>query len=248
INYDKLLLLGDSLMEFCYNQLPYSHESPTDSTPNDKNHINQNEAEYFNQQIHFTFGSALAHVYTRKLDIVQRGFGGYNTSHISLLLESLLNNDEFVKNLKLIIISGGTNDASTQDNAYLSLKDVRSNFVKMIKLIKEKNINLIIIGSPVYFPEIFSKMCYEDVQKGYNLDNDLVLQYHNQARELCEQNDIPFLDLRSIMIDNYNSTLTSDGLHLSGYGQYLLYKEMMRLIKQHFPQLYPDNIIKKLPT
>jgi len=80
IDYDKFLLFGDS--------------------------ITQGGCD----QSGFAFAAALQHDYARRLDVVNRGFSGYNTANAVVILPSIIQ-PPTNSNIRLITVFFGANDA-----------------------------------------------------------------------------------------------------------------------------------------
>ncbi|ODV60026.1 SGNH hydrolase [Ascoidea rubescens DSM 1968] len=236
LDYDKILLFGDSLMEFCFRQLPISHEYA----------ILDNENDVTKKNNQFTLGSGLVDVYSRKLDIIHRAFAGYNSLHLKIILKKLFEKNNLTENLKLMILTVGTNDSSTCKNVQCALPDYIKNIKEIIRMVKARGIKLVVFGLPKYYPEIFKKYCLADVENGYFLDNSIIESYNSNLGRICKIHGIPFLDLNALM-SSYDENLTSDGIHLSGYCQYLVFKELLSIIKNELPDLHPENFAKKLP-
>lgn len=237
LDYDKILLFGDSLLEFCFRQLIVRHNGPLSNTQDDitLHHNNQ-----------FTLGSALVDIYSRKCDIVKRAFAGYNSQQMKIILGKLIEKNDLFKNLKLVIISIGTNDSSTCENVKVSLPEYIKNMTEIIQVFQSLGIKVIVLGLPKYYPGIFIDFCPVDVENGYFLDNKVINDYNTSLGHICKVSGVSFLDLNALMADR-DSTWTTDGIHLSGICQYHVFNQLMAIIKRDYPELHPENVTKKLP-
>ena len=118
IQLDQILLFGDSITQYSFDPI-----------------LNG-------------FGASLSHIYVRKLDVVNRGFSGYNTTWCAELLPHVLKTtlpcaqSGYKPSIKLITIFLGANDSVFQGNRqYVSLQDYKKNLCSMIDMIQENDVN-----------------------------------------------------------------------------------------------------------
>lgn len=248
LNYNKFILFGDSITQFT---------SAQDLT--------------------FALQPALQDLYSRKLDIINRGFSGYNSEHAKFILPKILEHElnEEKNNIKLLTIFFGTNDTFQIDDKIneiqaISIERYRENLVAMVKLCIENNIKPIIIG-PTLHDNRLSRIGY--VASGRDLKNDSTTnkrnhEYSKTAASVAQEYGVPFLDLwkgfqnhggwteEQLYSQNGNvdeseyinlSSLLHDGIHLTGEGYKILYKELIRIINDQFPHMNPDNLPLNLP-
>ncbi|ODV59033.1 SGNH/GDSL hydrolase family protein [Ascoidea rubescens DSM 1968] len=232
LSFDKLLLFGDSITEFCYNINPISSKTPSYS---------------------FALGPALQETYKRKLDVVQRGFAGYNTRHAKQLLPKILDIEHASNKsskVSLIVLYFGSNDAAVNGPQKVPLDEFLCNMELMINQIISKNISLIVLGPAVHDAETWNPAHSDDVKLGNFRTNENNKFYCDELAKLCFKINIPYIHLYDIF-STYKGPwqdLLTDGIHYSGEGYRLMYNEIMENIKIFYPQLYPDNIKSKLPA
>lgn len=94
----------------------------------------------------YGFHPALQNVYIRKLDVINRGFSGYNSEHARQILPKILESET---NIKLMTIFFGTNDAYDYINEIqtVELDRYKDNLSVMVQMVLDKNIKPIIIGA-----------------------------------------------------------------------------------------------------
>ncbi|EEA28395.1 conserved hypothetical protein [Talaromyces marneffei ATCC 18224] len=87
--FDKIILFGDSITQLAYNQ-----------------------------EFGFCFGPAMQDVYNRRLDVVQRGFGGYTSNHGAIIVDRLIEQESTgASKIKLLVVFFGTNDSIVPESA-----------------------------------------------------------------------------------------------------------------------------------
>lgn len=221
LSLDKFLLFGDSITEFSF-----------DSSNNG-------------------FGAKLADTYIRKLDIVNRGFSGYNTNHALYLLPAILNSAD---DIKIMTIFLGTNDASI-DFQKVPVDTVKTNMAKLIQMAKEKDIKIIVIGPGVHD----KKMLDIEIPEGFSSNKSCKL-YCDAIGEVCVEEKVPFIPLFDIFQEASGYTkeeifkedcdfslFLTDGIHYNSKGYTILYDEIIKVIEKEYPEFSPENVVRRLP-
>ncbi|KAH3674343.1 hypothetical protein WICMUC_003369 [Wickerhamomyces mucosus] len=224
---DKFLIFGDSITEFSYN--PY----PNEDGP-----------------VQFGFGAALQHTYTRRLDVVQRGFSGYNTElAIKILPEVLkIEHQQSKSKIKVSTLFFGTNDACLGGVQRIDIHRYIENIKFLIGLFKENDIKVILIGPSKYDEVKFKPGREKDFEAGIIRSNENNLLYSNSLKKIAQEENIPFVDLYSTFDQFTNwKDLLIDGLHYTGEAYKILYNEVLDKIRTWYPELAPENIPFKLP-
>lgn len=94
--FDKIILFGDSITQLAYNQEFGFCFGPA---------MQDGKRIYFN--IHCagkTFILPIPAVYNRKLDVIQRGFGGYTSSHAAIMIDRLIEQESAgASKIKLLV-------------------------------------------------------------------------------------------------------------------------------------------------
>jgi len=200
--------------------------------------------------------SLIANAYQRKLDVISRGFSGYNTRWCLELMPSIFNKEN-LKNTIGVTVFLGANDASLTINKkqHVPIKEFEENLEKIILTFgtygipKEK----VIIISPPPIDEInFAVFCRNG---GYPL-NRLFLttkQYSEVAVAVAKRNRCAFVDYHSIVLQQDDwQTCLCDGLHLSQRGSTLLFKQLKPILddwSSKYPVMFPiwDQVEPKDP-
>jgi len=246
---DQFILFGDSLTQQCFSQ------------------------------VHgFAFGAALADVYARKLDIVNRGLSGYNTTQALRALALCMPEPEHA-HVRFMAIWFGANDSRIQGSPggpdqSVPIDEFKRNIKSMVQhpaVQAHEAIKIILITCP---PLDERKALKHDQEKYPVLGRVLrrtasnTAQYSQAIRDLGDELDLTVLDLWTAMMSRTgntreqpltpgsldvppNQTLQSyvhDGLHLSGEGYRVLYGELMTLIERTWPDDMPARRPMRFPA
>lgn len=234
MEYDKFLLFGDSITQFSNNQ-----------------------------DVGFGLQPALQNLYARKLDVINRGYSGYNSEHARLIFPEILKSS-IGKNIKLMTLFFGTNDAFDyiNDIQTVELERYQDNIETIVQLAKKNNINVIVIGPSLHDPKLAKAMF---ALNGRNIEgnpttNKRLLLYSEAAKEVAQRNNVPFVDLWHAFKENLGLTeqqlfdisadcdypsleaLLRDGIHFTGRAYEILFKLVQRAIADSYPDLTPENL------
>ncbi|MBD3363338.1 hypothetical protein GF362_06500 [Candidatus Dojkabacteria bacterium] len=155
------------------------------------------------------------------------GISGNNTNdYLERMSEEII-----PRNPRLIIWSLGSNDCKRVEDKNNPPDIFEDLYKKNIKKIIEKSLEIadtIFIG---VYPIDDSKTTPIQGKDIYYLLYE-VIKYENIAKEICKENEIPYLDIMSkwLKID-YNSYLAEDGLHANAKGHAEIYKELRIFLK-----------------
>lgn len=216
---DKFLLFGDSITEFC-----------------------------FDPQLEFAMGAALTNDYVRKIDVVNRGFAGYNSDWALKILPNILQKEP---NVKLATVFFGTNDAVSHGVQHVELDKYKLNISNIIRLLKEKGIKIILISPGLHNEtQWFASKPFDTEFRRSNKTNKL---YVDELEKIAKSENISFINTYNLFqnyIKDTNSSdteLLMDGVHYTGKGYKLLYDELKNQINTWYPEFNSDNLQLKLP-
>ncbi|CDO94208.1 unnamed protein product [Kluyveromyces dobzhanskii CBS 2104] len=224
LNYEKFLLFGDSITEFAFN-----------SRMNDDG------------KDQFTLGAALANAYTRKLDVIQRGFGGYTSRWALKLLPKILEQE---KNVAISTIFFGSNDSCQHEHQNVPLPEFKTNNIKLIQMLKSQGVKVVLVGPALYDYDRCHPSNTEEIDQGYIRSNEFYEKYSEAAEEVAKEEGVAFVNLHEAFKRQGDMwpELLCDGLHFTGAGYELMFNELMAAIKEHYPQYLPENVEYKLPN
>mmetsp|Transcript_49921 Transcript_49921/g.53889 ORF Transcript_49921/g.53889 Transcript_49921/m.53889 type:complete len:342 (+) Transcript_49921:105-1130(+) len=242
----KILLLGDSLTQLCFDPSQGNDDGGSGSGSG--------------------WGSALAHQYQRRADVLNRGMSGYNSWwYLKYAAEDGDEGEMSAShiwtepgNVLLITIFFGANDAALPDQGsarlHVALDDYRMNLMKLIDLANRSYPNakiIVITPPPVYGPQrlAWQKKRYGDQATGIvERTTEHTQHYAAMCNEVAQRflKNVACMDLFTAMLEsnkkNTNDTATIgayfyDGLHFSPAGHDFVYQLLLATIAKHFPEL-----------
>lgn len=241
VRHDKILLFGDSLTELSSDILTLS----------------------------FALTPALQHYYFRKLAVVARGYGGYSSEHLRhVLLPTIRVETAAGERIKLLVIEVGTNDVNKNDMHHVPIERYKENLTWMIGTALEAGVERVVV---VGLGPIDEAKFREHGERS----TAATLDYAAAASEVAERCKVPFVDLwHAFMLDaglveaeveaqlegaaipgqgkdqqpsEALSRLLTDGVHLTGDGYRIWYTELVKTIRDKFPELQPERLPTVLP-
>jgi len=236
-------MFGDSITEYAFNQYPIAGGDPQ-----------------------FALGPALQNAYTRKLQILQRGFSGYTSRDAVHLARSILKSDHDdmpeSKKIKIAYLFFGTNDArrkgsSADNNESIPIDTFVANMKSTVAEFEKRNIPLVIITPGIHDVKLWDEVHPEDLITGDYRTNELNKQYQDIIKDNFK--DHPVLCLYDEMMawcEETNSEkakkgdfseLLYDGIHLSGTGYKILYDALIRIITEKYEHLSPEYMAFRFP-
>ncbi|KAJ9163756.1 hypothetical protein P3X46_023389 [Hevea brasiliensis] len=186
------------------------------------------------------WGASLADNYSRKADVVVRGYGGYNTRWALFLLHHLFPLDSS-KPPVAVTIFFGANDAAlkgrTCDRQHVPVEEYKENLRKIVQHLKECSpATLIVLITPPPIDEEGRKQYAISVygEKATELPertNEMAGVYARQCVELAKDLGIRSIDIWSAMqeAEGWQKKFLSDGLHLTPEGNAVVYQEVIRV-------------------
>ncbi|XP_074565318.1 GDSL esterase/lipase At5g62930 [Curcuma longa] len=196
---------------------------------------------------HGGWGASLANTYSRKADVIVRGFGGYNTRWALFLLNHLFPPNSLTPPA-VVTIFFGANDAAllgrTSERQYVPLEEYKENLSKIVKHLKDGSATtLVVLITPPPVDEDgrkeYSRSLYgENAMKQPERTNDNTGAYARQCVELAKELNVPCIDLWSKMQETigWQERFLSDGLHLTEEGNAVVHKEVVRVLIDHHLQ------------
>ncbi|TIA40119.1 GDSL lipase/acylhydrolase family protein [Aureobasidium pullulans] len=220
----------------------------------------------------FAWTPALQDAYIRRLDVINRGFSGYNTTQALSVLPRVLPTPEQGR-IRLMTIFLGANDARLPNTPGFSqtvdLEQYKSNLTNIINhpTLQAHEPQLILLTPP---PIEERKALAHDKTNGINVMRRTAsntAKYAEAVRQLGKEFSLPVLDVWAAFMKEagwkegdplpgsseieQNQTLANmlhDGLHLNPEGYEIIYRELMKLITDKLPEHAPDNIPYVLPS
>lgn len=200
-------------------------------------------------QLAFGFGGGvgwaglLASAYTRRADVLNRGFSGYNTSHALELLPRVFGTFQN-EGVLFATVFFGANDAQLPGHPqHVPIEQYRANLETLVERIRSS------VASPQPFPIILitpppvEETMWKNFREVPESDrlNGVARDYGLTMQQVGAKLGCPVLDTWELLDGGSSdrAKYLGDGLHLNELGNRLVYQGLMRLIQTEFPHLAP---------
>jgi lysophospholipase L1-like esterase len=228
----------------------------------------------YDQDLGFGWVSSLANAYIRKLNVINAGLSGYNTKMALHTLSQVLPTPEQT-NIRFLTIFFGANDArfpnTPQAEQHVPIEEYRQNLRKIVQhpLVRAHTPKIILITPPPVDEALCEKLEFEiwgiDVVRR---TAEVVSQYAQVVRDVGQEMDVAVLDVWTAFMEKVGwrpgmpligakgvpqakgmelPTLLIDGLHLTGEGNKIVYQELVRLIRERWPDQTHEVLTFDLP-
>ena len=201
--------------------------------------------------------SLLSSAYSRRADILNRGFSGYNTRQALDILPRVFPTK--CENLgshsvAFCTVFFGANDAALPgERQHVPLEEYRENLIKIISSIRKNvgagsnriTIPIILITPPPVNSDQWDSYCMDNFKSKSLRSNESAWNYRNVVKDVGTETDCYVFDAFASLggsgkVNDYKRFL-SDGLHLSEVGNKALFEGLLSVIKKNIPHLYPDD-------
>ncbi|CAG8974624.1 hypothetical protein HYALB_00009801 [Hymenoscyphus albidus] len=222
--------------------------------------------EAHRQKDGFGMGAELQNAYIRRFDVINRGFSGYNTDHILLILQDIIPTPQQA-HIKFLTIWLGANDSNplgTNPPQHVPLSRFRFNLNDIIsnRAVTAHipgGLEVVLITPPPVDEYLLSQNFTGERKEGRSVEG--AREYAEAVKEVGSITGVPVVDIwtafmrkigweessaASIPIPGKSEDggkaglglLLSDGLHLTPQGYRLVYDELIKVMKERFP-MYP---------
>ena len=208
------------------------------------------------------WAAKLANHFTRKADIINRGFSGYNTRWAKYLLPHALPANLGSPGPGLVTIFFGANDASLSNinpNQHVPLHEYANNLRSIIEHVRDtyglKTQILVISPPPI---DEAQRIEYQKAKFGKGATGVLERtdksagEYAAECQAVGDALAIPVLDLWKAMHHAAPDpggvgAFLCDGLHLSAKGNIFVFEKLLACIEQEFPEMVADTLPWEFP-
>jgi lysophospholipase L1-like esterase len=185
--------------------------------------------------------STLADHYMRKLDVINRGYSGYNTA---LAVYTIQRSPRVLPAADLTLVFFGANDASSGEWQHVSVQQYYQNLEFICRHLSK----VIVITPPMIDHEAWDAHCAAQGKPTGSRSNARVELYADAVRNLAKSLNIGIADLNKAMqSDEQWRTMLCDGLHLNRRGNALLAQVVIDSISSYYPELSRDRILLDAP-
>lgn len=205
----------------------------------------------------------LERYYSRRFDIVNRGFAGYNSSHLLPILKRILKAD---RNIRLITIFIGTNDATLMRDVKgviqaVPLEQYTHNVSQLVDLCLEQKIVPILIGPALHDgAQSIIRLAADNrpIEHAWGSSANK-LMYSEACEKIAQEKGVTFVNLwnafkskggwchNEVMADSVDlSAFLIDGIHFTNAGYKILSDLVTEAIEQLIPHLLAKSIKQEL--
>ncbi|EUC28844.1 hypothetical protein COCCADRAFT_108059, partial [Bipolaris zeicola 26-R-13] len=229
----------------------------------------------FSQERGFAFAAALQAAYIRRLDVVNRGFSGYNSRQALQILPAIVPPPSHAK-IRFMTVFFGANDASLPDapnKQHIPLDEFKANLRAIVShpCILAHAPRIILVAPPPMNEHLWWP---RDQSSGYATVSRLAETtkiYADAVVQLGAELQLPVLDLWKAFMSrtDFNvdawkpgdhvpgslalppsdalADLMYDGLHMNPAGYQILYDELINVISHNWPDQLPAKLPMVLP-
>ncbi|XP_074573836.1 GDSL esterase/lipase At5g45920-like [Curcuma longa] len=184
------------------------------------------------------WGAALSHYLSRSVDVLPRGYSGYNTRQARTVIHRAV---EGVTSPAAFTVFFGANDAAlphrSAASVHVPLSEYVSNLRAICAFIKAKWpwTLVILITPPPIDEEGRLRFPYGNRSGLPERTNAAAGTYARACVFVAQQLGLPVIDIWTKMqqFSNWEKTFLWDGLHFTALGNHLLFQEMIKTLRNH---------------
>lgn len=206
--------------------------------------------------------SQLSNFYSRKADVINRGFSGYNTLWVEQVIDEFLplNRQPGDDGPILVIMCLGANDMALPNSPqHVPVSDFEREMESLIRRIRSSCTlaRLLIVTPPPVHEAKWKARCDERARDEGKEPQELVdrtsaraAKYASASTRVATREGIPVVDLYALLgsgDQELAEEYLSDGLHLSASGNDAFFKGVVDAITNNFPEILPSALSMQGP-
>ncbi|OIV98586.1 hypothetical protein TanjilG_12172 [Lupinus angustifolius] len=185
---------------------------------------------------HEGWAATLAHLYGRQVDVVLRGYAGWNSRTALRILDKIFPKHA-TQQPSLVIVYFGGNDATHPQpdghGSHVPLKEYSENMRKIfnhLKSLSEKTRIIFLSTPPINEKQLFGDSPPEKLPK----TNESHRIYSEEGLKLCKKMNIKAIDLWSKVQEreDWKEVSFIDGIHLTNEGSKVVTREILKVLKE----------------
>ena len=212
---------------------------------------------------HRGWAAALANAYTRKADVINRGYSGYNTRWALQIKDEVyaqFGEAKATSNDVLVIFFGANDNASadgTSSNQHVPLDEYKNNLITIVQEFRQKQKQygdnavpqIVLMSPPPVDEKAWALHCNENSS---NRTLPGSRKYAEACQEVSQEHKTHFVNLWNTMSGCHRTSsamggfsLTecfSDGLHFSSKGNEVVFRSLMEVIEYSNDLKSPDEM------
>ncbi|KAJ7219125.1 SGNH hydrolase-type esterase domain-containing protein [Mycena pura] len=211
------------------------------------------------------FGAVLTNMYSRKLDVLNRGLAGYNTCWAIPVLEqclATLQGQQHVPKIRMLVVWFGANDACIKPSPqHVPLPNFIENLKHMVWLVHSPESPyyspstkiILVTPPPVNTHQWGGNLASRDPPLALDREFETTRAYAKGVIEAAVVSKVSVVDVwtaiwkaageEEVALSKY----LSDGLHLTPDGYTVMYEALMQTIQMEHPELHYDNLLYAFP-
>ncbi|KAL4198771.1 hypothetical protein AMTRI_Chr03g141750 [Amborella trichopoda] len=185
------------------------------------------------------WGAALTNTFSRKADVIVRGYGGYNTKLALFLLDETFPTN-CTKPPVAVTVFFGANDAAllgrNNEQQHVPIAQYKENLLKIVYHIKESiPAVLVVLITPPPVDEVgrieYARSLYGENAKPPERTNEMAGMYAKTCMEVAAELNVPSINLWSKMQETPDwQKYLCDGLHLTEEGNAVVHREVVKVL------------------
>ncbi|KAJ3542816.1 hypothetical protein NM688_g5935 [Phlebia brevispora] len=213
----------------------------------------------------YGFAQQLSYVYNRKLDVLNRGLSGYNTTWALPVFEQCVakrSDRAGLPTIRLLIIWFGANDGTLPGTLqHVPLPLFTENLTKMIHLVSSPSSDyhspetkiILLTPPPVNTHQRAADLATRTPPRPVDRDFNVTVQYAEAVRALGKKEGVPVVDVHTRLWEGCGKeekNLTKylrDGLHVNEEAYRLIFEDIMATIKEYYPELDHEKLEMVFP-
>ncbi|PIA32220.1 hypothetical protein AQUCO_04500072v1 [Aquilegia coerulea] len=198
------------------------------------------------------WGAHLSDIYSRKADILLRGYWGWNSRRALQVVHQVFPKDAAVQPDLVIVYFGGNDSMGPHPSGlgpHVPLEEYIENMRKIaihLKSLSDKTRIIFLTCPPVNEEQLrkSTSTFFSELKRS----NEDCGRYSEACIQLCRDLDLKFVDLFTAFQkkDNWKSLCFTDGVHLSSEGSKIVVDEILEVLKE--AEWEPNLYWKSLPT
>ncbi|XP_070547256.1 isoamyl acetate-hydrolyzing esterase 1 homolog [Ptychodera flava] len=180
------------------------------------------------------WGAILQNKLQRRCDVVNRGYGGYNTTWGRVLLPGIMGKEicNQVDIAAIVIFLGANDSTSPGEDLYVPIELYKENLQAMVNYLKTVNVTpdkIIFVSPPPVNETALSTCC-----RGKWKTDEQAAEYTQVCCDVAKDNGAECLNLYRAIHDEENWTqyMHSDGVHLSTAGGQFLESQLWPMVEK----------------
>ncbi len=186
--------------------------------------------------------AALTAYWIRRVDVVNRGFGGYTSRWGLKIFDKVVMEQQ----PDIVFVFFGANDATVPEHSqHVPIEEYKNNLRIMVRKAQSASITTFLLTPPPVYEPVLERRNKENGKRILNDRlNDNTQRYVEACKEIGRELSVPVVDNWTSMggASPERAQFLRDGLHLSAEGNRQLFQNVLELISGSFQHLKADKI------